>query len=140
MSTLVDTSIWSLVLRRRQEDLSSAERALVNALSELIQGGRVRILGLVRQELLSGIRNPSKFETIRAALRAFPDELVYTEDHESAARANNDCRSKGISVTAVDILLCAVAMRRGWAVFASDPDFQHYAKVLPLKLYTPSSR
>ena len=139
MIALVDTSIWSLALRRNQADLSPAERTQVNNLNELVQAGLARIIGPVRQELLSGIRDVSKFETIRIALREFPDERVDTQDYETAARSNNACRAKGVSVTAVDILLCAVAVRRNWAIFASDPDFQHYARVLPLKLYTPSA-
>jgi len=46
-------------------------------------------------------------------------------------------RAKGIVVSIVDILLCAVAMKREWAVFTTDPDFLSYAKVLPLTLHTP---
>jgi predicted nucleic acid-binding protein len=136
MIALVDTSIWSLALRRTQEDLNPAEKRLVDGLNELVHAGRARIIGFVRQELLSGIRDASKFETIRVTLREFPDEQVDTQDYEAAAKANNACRAKGVSVTAVDILLCAVAMQRNWAVFASDPDFQHYAKVLPVRLYS----
>lgn len=135
MIALVDTSIWSLALRRNREDVNNLERASVNALDELVREGRARIIGSVRQELLSGISNPRKFERIRIALRAFADEPLDVLDYEAAAKANNECRAKGVAVTAVDILLCAVAMRRDWAIFASDPDFEHYAKVLPLKLY-----
>jgi predicted nucleic acid-binding protein len=136
MIALVDTSIWSLALRRNHEDLNSLERASVKTLDELVREGRARIIGLVRQELLSGIPDTAKFEKIRTTLRAFVDEPVDMLDYEAAAKANNECRARGVAVTAVDILLCAVAMRRDWAVFASDPDFHHYAKVLTLKLYT----
>jgi len=140
MIALVDTSIWSLALRRNQEDLNSFERASVHALHELVTAGKARIIGPVRQELLSGISQPAKFEKIRIALQAFLDEPLNTLDYEEAARANNQCRAKGVSVTAVDILLCAVAVRREWAVFAADPDFQHYRRVLPLALYALPSR
>jgi len=33
-------------------------------------------------------------------------------DYESAAEAGNRCRAKGVVVSIVDILLCAVAMKR----------------------------
>jgi predicted nucleic acid-binding protein len=140
MIALVDTTIWSLALRRNHEDLSAFERESVAELRELIKEGRARIIGFVRQELLSGIRSASKFETIRTALRVFNDEPTETLDYEAAAKANNDCRAKGVSVTAVDILICAVAMSRDWAVFTTDPDFTRYAKVLPLRLHAPHSR
>jgi len=108
-------------------------------LSEIIREGRARIIGLVRQELLSGIKTAEQYETLRLYLRSFRDEAVTTSDHEDAAKAGNRCRAKGIVVSIVDVLLCAVAMKREWALFTTDPDFLNYAKVLPLTLHTPRS-
>ena len=137
MNVLVDTSVWSLALRRKSQSLATNEKLLVQELSETIREGRARIIGLVRQELLSGIKTAEQYETLRLYLRAFHDEVVTTSDHEDAAKAGNRCRAKGIVVSIVDILLCAVAMKREWAVFTTDPDFLSYAKVLPLTLHTP---
>lgn len=137
MNVLVDTSVWSLALRRKSQSLSASEKLLVQELSEIIQEGRARIIGLVRQELLSGIKTAEQYETLRLYLRSFRDEVVTTSDHEDAAKAGNRCRAKGIVVSIVDILICAVAMKREWAVFTTDPDFLSYAKVLPLALHTP---
>lgn len=137
MNVLIDTSVWSLALRRKPDDLSSAERALVTELTELIGDGRARIIGLVRQELLSGIKAPGQFEKLRAALTPFPDELVDTSDYEAAAKASNECRAKGVVVSVVDILICAIALSRGWRIFTTDPDFRSYARVLPIKLHAP---
>ena len=98
MNTLVDTSIWSLALRRKPRDLSSAESVLVAELSELVKEGRARLLGVVRQELLSGINGVEQYERLRTTLRAFPDEVVEASDYELAARGSNECRSKGIAL------------------------------------------
>jgi len=136
MSVLVDTTIWSLALRRRPADLNAGEHLLVTEWTELVKTGRARIIGVVRQELLSGIKQHALFEALREALSAFPDERVETEDHEAAARAGNDCRSKGIAVSLVDMLLCAVAHRHGMSIFTTDPDFARYARVLHLKLHS----
>ena len=135
MNVLVDTPVWSLSLRRKPEDLSTGEKKIVAELTELIQEGRGRIIGPVRQELLSGIRTPRQYEELRAALRAFPDETIGAGDYETAAKASNDCRAKGIVVSAVDILICAVALRGNFPIFTTDHDFQHYASVLPIKLH-----
>lgn len=135
MSVLVDTTVWSLALRRRRAGLNARERLLVMEWTQLVRTGRARIIGLVRQEVLSGIKHHPQFEALRATLRAFADERVDTEDHEAAARAGNKCRSMGIAVTAADMLICAVAERRGMSVFSSDPDFGHYARVLPVKVH-----
>jgi predicted nucleic acid-binding protein len=137
MNALVDTSVWSLALRRKTESLSTNERLLVAELSELIREGRARVIGLVRQELLSGIRATEQYEQLKLHLRSFPDEVVDTSDYEEASKAGNRCRAKGVVVSIVDILLCAVAIKRQWAIFTADPDFSNYAKVLPLRIHAP---
>jgi len=136
MNVLVDTSVWSLALRRKGDSLRGSEKLLVAELAELIREGRVRVIGLVRQELLSGIKTAEQYERLRAYLRAFPDEVIATSDYEEAAVAGNRCRAKGVGVSIVDILLCAVAMKRNWAIFTADPDFSNYSKVLPFVNHT----
>jgi predicted nucleic acid-binding protein len=137
MNVLVDTSVWSLALRRKHETLRGNERLLVLELSELIREGRAKVIGLVRQELLSGIESNEQYEKLRLYLRAFPDELLDTSDYEEAAKAGNQCRTKGIVVSIVDVLLCAVTVRRDWTIFTTDPDFSHYARVLSLSIHVP---
>jgi predicted nucleic acid-binding protein len=137
MNILVDTSAWSLALRRKGEGLNAMERLLVSELSELIREGRARIIGLIRQELLSGIKTTEHYEKLRLHLRFFPDEPIDTSDYEEAAKAGNQCRGKGIVVSIVDILLCAVAIKREWAIFTTDPDFAIYSKVLPISIHAP---
>jgi predicted nucleic acid-binding protein len=137
MNVLVDTSVWSLALRRRAQNLSPAERSLVYELEEVIREGRVRLLGLVRQELLSGVKTSAQFEKLRATLRAFPDEPVHTADYEAAAKTSNDCRARGITASLVDILICAIALERSLLIFTTDPDFRTYARVLPLRFHIP---
>jgi predicted nucleic acid-binding protein len=137
MNVLIDTSVWSLALRRKNESLSTNERFIVAELSELIREGRARMIGLVRQELLSAIKATEQYEKLRLHLRSFPDEVVDTSDYEEAAKAGNRCRAKGVVVSIVDILLCAVANKRLWTIFTTDPDFSNYAKVLPLRIHAP---
>ena len=137
MNTIVDTSVWSLALRRKAQDLNAAEKATVAELTELIKEGRARIIGLIRQELLSGIKTSLQYEKLRVTLRSFPDEPIDTSDYEAAAKASNDCRSKGVTVSIIDILICAIALARDWSIFTSDPDFKDYARILPIRLHTP---
>jgi predicted nucleic acid-binding protein len=132
---LVDTSVWSLALRRRPEVLSDPELRLTQALAELIREGRVQMLGPIRQELLSGIREEAPFRKLRDHLRAFPEHPLEAADYEEAAHMNNRCRTRGIAGSAVDFLICAAAHRRGWAIFTTDRDFQGYASVLPLRFH-----
>jgi len=133
MNVLVDTSVWSLALRRAKQVDASTSREL----TELIREGRVVLLGPVRQELLSGIKIKAQFELLRDHLRSFPDLELETADYEQAAVAFNRCRERGIQGSNTDFLLCAVAMRRKLAMYTTDGDFRQYAKVLKLALHEP---
>ncbi len=104
-------------------------------LTALVAEGRARLMGLMRQELLSGVRKPAQFEMLRTVLRAFPDVEIQTSDYEFAAQVSNQCKSKGVTVSVVDALICAVANARGWTIFTSDQDFEHQARILPVKLH-----
>ena len=140
MMVLVDTPVWSLALRRRPEHLGTQEQHLTQALAELIREGRVQIVGPIRQELLSGIREEAQFRKLRDYLRAFQEHPLEMADYEEAAHMNNRCRARGITGSAVDFLICAAAHRRGWSILTSDRDFQNYASVLPLRLHSASTR
>jgi predicted nucleic acid-binding protein len=135
MNILVDTTIWSLALRRKPEDLNNIEQAMVRELRDLVREARILLLGVVRQEVLSGIRNRDQFEKIKSFFHPFPDEPPEIEDYELAATANNSCRAKGIVVSAVDALICAIALRREIPIFTADSDFKMYARVLPLQIH-----
>ena len=58
MKVPVDTPVWSLALRRRRP--VDDDRTAV--LRGLIADGRPALVGPIRQELLSGIREPPAFE------------------------------------------------------------------------------
>ena len=140
MMVLVDTSVWSLALRRRQRDLNPAQKSIRDELAELIREGRAQLLGVVRQELLSGIRSEDQYENLRADLRAFDDPPVTVTDYEEAGRAHNRCRARGVAGSTIDFLICAIALRRNWPIFTADQDFLRYARCLPIRLHQPRRR
>ena len=135
MNLLVDTPVWSLALRRKQADLSPREEQVTQALAEVIRDGRAQLVGVVRQELLSGIREEDRFRKLRDYLRAFDDPPLETGDYEQAAQMHNRCRARGIAGSAIDFLICAMASRRNWQIFTTDQDFERYGRVLGLKMY-----
>ena len=135
MIVLVDTPVWSLALRRKAADLSPHEVTIVHALRDLIRDRRAQMMGAIRQELLSGIREQPQFQKLRQYLSAFEDPSLVSADYEEAARMNNQCRTRGIAGSAIDFLICAVAHRRKWKIFTSDRDFERYGKLLGLSLY-----
>jgi predicted nucleic acid-binding protein len=131
VNVLVDTSVWSLALRRSRPPIHPR----VVELAELIREGRASIVGLIRQELLSGVRSAEQFEALRTHLRAFPDLELGTEDHEEAAAFFNRCRARGIQGSTIDFLICAAAARRAMPILTTDDDFASYARILPIELH-----
>jgi predicted nucleic acid-binding protein len=132
MKVVVDTSVWSLALRRN--NLDNAVR-VVNQLRELIADGKVVLVGAVRQEVLSGIRNLEQFTRLRDYLRAFPDLQLFSEDYELAAQYYNTCRQHGIQGANTDFLLCAIAHNRNYSILTTDKDFDSFLKYIPIILF-----
>ena len=131
MRILPDTPIWSAAFRRG-DDVAGSYR---DEMLKLVNQGLVEIIGPIRQEILSGIRDRSKFDVVRDRLRAFPDLEIGTGDYEEAAAYYNRCRSKGIQGSFTDFVICAVALRHDLEVFTDDKDFLGYKTVLPIRLY-----
>ena len=131
MNVIVDTSVWSYALRRRR----SQEHPSVGVLQQLVVDGQVRILGCIRQEILSGIRSPEQFRLLRDQLRAFPDEVLESKDYERAAEFFNTCRQKGIQGSNTDFLICAVAVNRDYSILTADQDFREFQRMLGFKLF-----
>ena len=132
MKVLVDTSVWSLALRRRR---SERQAAVAAELARLIAEFEVAIIGPIRQELLSGIREEKQYLVLQEKLRAFPDLRLEAADYEMAARFFNECRAKGVQGSNTDFLLCAVSVLRGMTIFTTDKDFDAYKRVVGIDLH-----
>jgi predicted nucleic acid-binding protein len=137
---LVDTSIWSLALRRRATALSADERRLVIEWEALVDRGRATLIGPIRQEILSGVRHVDTFHVLRRSLLDFPHLSIEVEDYDRAAEFFNLCRGRGSSGGPIDMLIAAVAYRHQISVFSSDTDYARYARHVPVRLHTPQPR
>ena len=129
----MDTCVWSLALRRKEPE----EAAHVRELAELIKEGRALMMGPVRQEVLSGIRESAHFARLRKTLRAFQDLGLTSDDFERAAEHFNTCRKHGAQGSNTDFLICAVAERLRVPVLTTDLDFRHFAAHVPVRLHVP---
>ena len=133
MNILVDTSVWSLALRKKK--LTKAEQKIVNEFKEIIHELRVAIIGPIRQELLSGISNEQKFVLLKEKLRSFEDLFINQNDYELAAEISNRCRINGIQGSHTDFLICAVALNNNLSIFTTDKDFSNYERYTDIKLH-----
>lgn len=131
MKVLVDTSIWSLALRRNS-NVNSVE---VRELIELITEFRVVIIGPVRQELLSGISDIKIYKNLKKKLHAFEDTEIKTEHYELAAELFNMCRKKGVQGSHIDLLICSVSILNNYSIYTTDKDFEYYRKCININLH-----
>lgn len=130
MKVLVDTCIWSYVLRHKNPD-----RELERKVKEIIQDGRLAIIGPVRQELLSGISREKQFESLKEHLAPFEDIPLSSDHFIKAAEFSNGCMKKGIQGSNTDFLICSVAYLENLEIFTTDADFASYKKHLPIALF-----
>jgi len=127
VNTLVDASVWSLALRRRPDNLAAEEREIVEVWAGLVREDSVAIIGVIRQEVLSGVRRRADFDQLRERLAGFRDVRLDPGDYVRAAEFLNERRTHGISGTAIDMLICAAAHRHSLSIFTTEGDFANYA-------------
>jgi len=135
MKVIVDTSIWSLVFRRKKSDLNPTDRNILSNLVELLDDSQIILIGPIKQEILTGISNVSQYNKLKSKLRAFPNLIISNEDYETAAEFYNICRKNGIQGSHTDFLICSVAYNNNFSIFTTDKDFNNYSKYLKLNLF-----
>lgn len=136
MRVLADSCVWSAVLRRG----SGMTDPVRLEMQRLIESGAVEIIGPIRQEVLSGVRSDTQFDSLKEALGLFPEIPILSEDYDTAARFYNLCRRRGIQGSGTDFLICAVTAREDIPIFTVDQDFERYAEILPVALHRSSAR
>ena len=132
MRILVDTSIWSLALRKKDKTIE--EESIVNYFTDIIRDLELVIIGPIRQEILSGISNKIRFEDLKSKISVFEDFSIKTNDYELAAKLYNECRSKGIQGSHIDFLICAVSINNQMTILTLDKDFENFQKFISINL------
>jgi predicted nucleic acid-binding protein len=130
MKVIVDTSIWSLSLRRAKHRNETESEKLI----QIIEDGRIVMMGAIRQEILSGIKIKKQFELLKVYLEAFPDLNLEIKDYELAAEFFNLCKGKGVQGSNTDFLICAVAVNNNFSIYTDDKDFELFKKYIPIQL------
>ncbi|MYB26393.1 MAG: PIN domain-containing protein [Candidatus Dadabacteria bacterium] len=128
----VDTSVWSLALRRDPSPEVPHVRRLRDALSE---GEAVHTTGIVLQELLQGCRGPRDKEQIVERFTVLALIVPARDDHIDAAELRNTCRRHSIQVGTIDALLAQICIRHDLVMLTADRDFSRIAEWTPLQLW-----
>ena len=135
MNLVVDTSVWSLVLRRGNVD---EENGWVRAFRKRMEDGdEVSLLGPILQELLDGLRRPEQFKRLQKILEPFPIEPLTREIYIQAAQLGNECRRRGVQAGPTDFLIAAACVEWNTPLLTADGDFSRIARHSALRLLGP---
>lgn len=137
MTLLVDTSVWSLALRRD----AKANEPAVQQLKDALFGVEVVVTtGLVLQELLQGFSGARSRTQIIERFAALPLLQPDRDDHIGAAALRNLCRQSGVQIGTIDALLAQLAIRHDLTLLTTDQDFTHAAKHCALRVWPAKPR
>ena len=137
MTLFVDTSVWSLALRRDTQIQETEVQALIEALGGL---DVVVTTGLVLQELLQGFSGPKAASAIVDRFSALALVQPEREDYIAAADIRNTCRRSGVQIGTVDALIAQLCISNDLTLLTTDLDFTHAAKYCKLKVWSQKGR
>ena len=132
MNLLVDTSVWSLVLRR---DVPAEVPEAVYLRTAIGRGDSIVTTGIVLQEILQGVTSAKMRTTIQDRFTALPFLVPDRTDHVHAADLHGAARRTGIQVGTVDALLAALCLKHNLTMLSTDADFKNLRKVAPLAIW-----
>ena len=136
MTLFVDTSVWSLALRRD----APVDAPEVDALTAALRGGESLVTtGLVLQELLQGFAGPRARKQIIERFAAMPLIVPDRRDHIEAAELRNTCRRKGLQLGTIDALFAQICSRHDLLMLTADRDFHLAARHIDLRIWTARS-
>jgi predicted nucleic acid-binding protein len=136
VSLLVDTSVWSLVLRRDGDPDRPEALALRAALE---RSDAIYVTGLILQEILQGFAGPKTRDRIIEHFAPLPCLVPERRDHVEAADLRNRCRRAGIQVGTIDALLAQLCIRHGLTMLTTDDDFRRVAGHEKLSVWKSSA-
>jgi predicted nucleic acid-binding protein len=132
VNLFVDTSVWSLALRRDQPP----DEPTVTRLREALVGGDpILTTGLVLQELLQGFAGPKARSAIVEPFSALPLLVPDRLDHVAAAEIRNTSRRAGIQIGTIDALLAQLCIRHDLVMLTTDRDFELVAGRTKLRVW-----
>jgi len=134
VTLLVDTSVWSLAIRRDAPVLEPE----VEVLKEALLGSDIVVTtGLILQELLQGFSGPKAAAQIVERFAALPLLQPDRTDHVAAAELRNKWRRAGVQVGTIDALIAQLCIRHELVLLSTDKDFKLASAHCDLRVWQP---
>ncbi|TGM62954.1 PIN domain nuclease [Leptospira meyeri] len=131
MNLLIDTSVWSEALRRKNKSVNSEDTFLFQIIKNEEE---IFLTGIILQEILTGIKSQKLFDDINNHLRFFNFINPTNKDHILAAQLRNDLAKKGLTVASIDVLIAQMAISHNLTLATYDSDFEKIAQNSKLKI------
>jgi predicted nucleic acid-binding protein len=113
---LIDTCIWVPFFNRP----SSPTKLAVDA---LLDDDRAALVGPIVTEVLLGFRRDEHADWVASVLRGLHFLEASWDEWRAAARLGRRLAAGGQALPLSDLVIAAVALERGLAVFTTDPHF-----------------
>jgi len=131
MRILIDTSVWSLALRRG----GPADHSAVAKLRSFLDSGEDLFLtGLILQEVLQAFRDDKVVARVAEHLEPFPLLPIEVDTCRFAADLFRKCRHRGLGASTVDCHIAASAIENDCHLLTTDRDFERLTQIGPLQL------
>jgi predicted nucleic acid-binding protein len=128
---VVDTSVWSLALRRH----GPADHPAVSRLQAFLSSGEDLFLtGMILQEILQAFRSETMAAQIAEYLEPFPLLPIEPDVCLAAARLFRQCREHGLGVSTIDCHIAASAIENRCQLLTTDRDFERMVRISQLQL------
>ena len=138
MNIVVDTSVWSLSLRREAVNEHDVH---VQTLRHCVDAGwGLFLLGPILQELLDGLRAKKQFDRLLSILEPVPLLTLHRTTFVLAAQIRYDCRTRGVQAGPVDFLISAACIESGFPLLTADNNFTRIAACTELALVPLAGR
>jgi len=128
---IIDTSVWSLALRKKGPSNHTSVKKLFQLLDE---GEQIFITGTILQEILQAFKSEATVKKVANHLESVPLIVLDRDDYAKAASVHRRCASKGISVSTTDCQISQAAITNNCLLLSTDRDFEYIARHTPLKL------
>lgn len=114
---LIDTCIWATVFSNSTEN---------RTVDQLIEQGRVVVIGPVLSEVLYGFRRREQADWAASRLKDLGWIEVQWDDWRKAAALGRQLAANGHRLPLTDLVIAAVALRDDLFVYTVDPHFDHF--------------
>ena len=119
---LIDTCIWAAVFSKS----GSGQKQTVD---QLIEQDRAVVIGPVLAEVLYGFRRPEQAEWVASRMKDLGWLEVEWDEWCSAAALGRQLAAAGHRLPLTDLVIAAVARRRGLSVYTVHPHFDVFPDI-----------